>query len=150
MEELDEPFARRVQSQMTRAARSRIFSSRRCDASQMTVLLRSLAALVTSRYHASVLSLAAQVPQVAVGHDLRLLSLYQEIGLADGGFLDPRAGDLFPRLTERLDRLISDPGPWRRALLPAYEEHVAAARRNRALLRRFLEEQRCPTAATAT
>ena len=46
----------------------------------MTMLLRSLGGLLTSRYHASVLSMAAGVPQVAVGHDLRLRTLFEELG----------------------------------------------------------------------
>ena len=62
----------------------------------MTVLLRSLGGLVTSRYHASVLSMAAGVPQVAVGHDLRLRTLFEELGLGRC-FVSPGAdGDLSP------------------------------------------------------
>ena len=115
----------------------------------MTSLLRGLDGLVTSRYHACVLSLAAQVPQMAVGHDLRLKSLYAELGLAEGGFLDPRSADLWRRLSERVDVLISNPRPAREVLRPGYEEHLAAVKRNRVLLRRFLEDGRCPTVATA-
>jgi hypothetical protein len=49
----------------------RVFSPRaRCVAHDGAPA--GLGALVTSRYHASVLSLAAAVPQLAVGHDLRL------------------------------------------------------------------------------
>ncbi|MHB0879213.1 MAG: polysaccharide pyruvyl transferase family protein [Anaerolineae bacterium] len=142
MEELDEPFARQVQAYMSRAARSRIYSSRQHNASQMTTLLRSLDALVTSRYHACVLSLAAQVPQVAAGHDLRLKTIYQELGLAEDYFVDPNGADTWTRLSDRVDRLLADPRPMRQALLPGYEEHLAAAKRNRGLLERFLEEHR--------
>jgi ABC-2 type transport system permease protein len=77
MEELDETFARAIQERMRRPDRARIFSSRDLDASRMTVLLRSLGGLLTSRCHASVLSMAAGVPQVAVGHDLRLRTLFE-------------------------------------------------------------------------
>jgi len=76
MEQLDESLARQVLYRMAHADRARIFSAREYNASQMTVLLRSLDVLVTARYHACVLSLAAQIPQLAVGHDLRLKTIY--------------------------------------------------------------------------
>ena len=72
----------------------------------MTTLLRSLDLLVTSRYHAAVLSMAAAVPQLAVGHDLRLVSLYQELGLADELFVKGGASpEVFAAVQERVERL---------------------------------------------
>lgn len=138
MEELDEPLTRAVQERMRHGARARVFSSREHDASRMTTLLRSLDLLVTSRYHAAVLSMAAAVPQVAVGHDLRLVSLYEELGLA--GELFVRGGatpETFSAVTERVERLLADPAPVRAALREGHRVHAAAARRNRELLRAF-------------
>lgn len=137
MEQLDESLARQIRERMAYRDRTRIFSSRDYDASQMTSILRSLDLLVTSRYHASILSLAAQTPQIAVGHDLRLKSLYQELGLHDDFFLDPDAGDLWIGLRERADDLLNDPARVRTTLLRGYEEHLTRARRNRELLRAF-------------
>lgn len=149
MEELDEPFLRQVQGYMKRAGRSHVFSSRQHNASQMTSLLRGLDALVTSRYHACVLSLAAQVPQVAVGHDLRLKSIYRELGLGESHFIEPSSPGLWPELTHQLDELIANPQPMRRMLRPGYEEHLRAARRNRELLARFLGVNACPMTLAA-
>lgn len=137
MEELDEPLARSIHSRMTHRDRARVFSAREHNASRMTLLLRSLELLVTSRYHASVLSLAARMPQIAVGHDLRLRTLYAELGLEEF-FVDPEGGDIFGTLTERVDRLLEHPDLVRARLHEGYEQHVAAARRNRALLRAFV------------
>jgi polysaccharide pyruvyl transferase WcaK-like protein len=138
MEELDEPLARAVQHRMRHGARARVFSSREHDASRMTTLLRSLDLLVTSRYHAAVLSMAATVPQVAVGHDLRLASLYEELGLADDLFVKGGASpEVFAAVEERVERLLADPAPVRVALRHGYQVHAAAARRNRELLRGF-------------
>lgn len=137
MEELDEPLARSIHSRMTHRDRARVFSAREHNASRMTLLLRRLELLVTSRYHASVLSLAARMPQIAVGHDLRLRTLYAELGLEEF-FVDPEGGDIFGTLTERVDRLLEHPDLVRARLHEGYEQHVAAARRNRALLRAFV------------
>jgi polysaccharide pyruvyl transferase WcaK-like protein len=136
MEELDERIAHKVHARMACADRARIFSSRDYNASQMTSLLRSLNALVTCRYHACVLSMAAQVPQIAVGHDLRLKSIYAELGLPDL-FVDARQPDRDAQLVAALDRVLADPEPVRAALRRGYDEHLAKARCNRQLLRAF-------------
>jgi polysaccharide pyruvyl transferase WcaK-like protein len=138
MEELDERLVRDVHRRMRHPGRARVLSSRELDASRMTVLLRSLGALVTSRYHAAVLSMAAAVPQLAVGHDLRLRTLYQELGLDGELFVEGGAtADVFAAVNERLDRLLTDPEPVRQALRRGERAHAELAARNRGLLRGF-------------
>lgn len=109
MEELDAPLARQIRSSMRHAERVRIFSSGEYNASQMTSILRSLELLVTSRYHAGVLSLDAAVPQTAIGHDQRLRDLYRDLGIYDDYFLEYTDPQLFPLLEERADRLMREP-----------------------------------------
>jgi polysaccharide pyruvyl transferase WcaK-like protein len=142
MEQVDERLAFAVRDRMTRKDMVRVFSSRQYNASQMTVLLRSLRLLVTSRYHAAVLSLGAEVPQLAVGHDLRLRTLYEDLGLRDGFFTDPRSFPrtplMFEQLTARIDRLLNDPGQVGRALEEGHAAHLGRAMRNRSLLAREL------------
>jgi polysaccharide pyruvyl transferase WcaK-like protein len=148
MEQLDEPIARMVHTRMKHADQARIFSAREYNASQMTGLLRSLDILVTSRYHACVLSMAAQVPQVAVGHDTRLATIYRDLGLKDRWFMEtgapgrPALGaptfDLFAGLRERVDLLLAHPELQKDVLYQGYEEHKGRARRNRRLLADFV------------
>ncbi|HSO51987.1 MAG TPA: polysaccharide pyruvyl transferase family protein [Actinomycetes bacterium] len=141
MEELDEPLARVIRRRMRHPERTMMFSSREHNASRMTTLVRSLDLLVTSRYHAAVLSMATAVPQVAVGHDLRLLTLYQELGMAGELFvLGGASPEVFTAVTERVERLLADPEPVRDALRRGHQAHAAAARRNRALLRAFARD----------
>jgi polysaccharide pyruvyl transferase WcaK-like protein len=141
MEELDEPLARVIQSRMRHPGRTKVFSSREHDASRMTTLLRGLDLLVTSRYHAAVLSMAAAVPQVAVGHDLRLRTLYEELGLAGALFVHGGASpEVLAAVTERVERLLAHPEPVRDALRRGYQVHATAARRNRVLLRAFARD----------
>jgi polysaccharide pyruvyl transferase WcaK-like protein len=135
MEELDERLAHAVQDRMRHPDRAHVFSSRELNASQMTSLLRSLDLLVTSRYHASVLSLAAAVPQIAVGHDLRLKTLYHELGL-DDYFVQP-GPDMGTRLPAQVEQLIAAPQAVRSLLRMGHAAHLASARRNRALLQSF-------------
>ncbi|MBE3064387.1 MAG: polysaccharide pyruvyl transferase family protein [Spirochaetes bacterium] len=148
MEQVDEAMAQRVLRLMKRADAARIFSAREHNASQMTVLLRGLELLVTSRFHAAVLSLAAGVPQIAVGHDSRLRTLYGDLGLLKEWFLDPRpaegnqtgrpGGELFTDLADRVERLLSNPGLQEAQLRRGHAEHLCRARRNRELLAAFV------------
>jgi len=141
MEQLDEALARQIQDHMQCAHGARVFSSATYNASQMTVLLRSLDLLVTSRYHASVLSMAAHVPQMALGHDLRLKNLYLELGLYEAFFVDHRMPDLFAAVSKRVEQLLTQPNCQQDTLRRGYAEHVARAKRNRELLRTFVQAQ---------
>jgi polysaccharide pyruvyl transferase WcaK-like protein len=136
MEELDERLAHAVQARMRHADRARVLSSRELNASQMTSLLRGLDLLVTSRYHASVLSLAAAVPQIAVGHDLRLKTLYRELGL-DTYFVPP-GPDMWTGLQARVEQLLTAPQLVQPVIRKGHAVHLARAQRNRALLQTFV------------
>ncbi len=140
MEQLDERLARRVHQKMTNPDRARVFSAREYGASQMITLLRSLDLLMTSRYHACVLSRAGQVPQVAVGHDLRLKTIYDELGFTGEFFVDPRGQDPCARAKERVEKLLANPSLERESLRRGYDEHLNSARRNRQLLRSFVQD----------
>jgi polysaccharide pyruvyl transferase WcaK-like protein len=140
MEQVDEALCRRIHGEMRRGDRARVFSSREHDASRITWLLRDLRLLITSRYHASILSLSAAIPQIALGHDLRLSSLYEELGLLDPFFLRPTSSRVFGELNKRIDLLMAEPNHQVLALASGYREHLERARRNRALLRSFLAD----------
>ncbi len=138
MEGLDEAFIRKVHGFMAYSQRARIFSSRQSGASQLTSILRSLKLLMTSRYHACVLSLAGKVPQIAIGHDLRLKTIYQELGLFEKYFVEPEANTMYERLWPKVERLLEDPSIQREALQRGYEQHYRDAQRNRSLLADFV------------
>ncbi|MCL4562083.1 MAG: polysaccharide pyruvyl transferase family protein [Chloroflexi bacterium] len=141
MEELDEAMLHKVHGYMVHPERARIFCSRQYNASQMVSILRSLDLLLTSRYHACVLSLAAQVPQIAIGHDLRLKTIYQELGLFEDFFVEPGTHDLYESLKLRVERLLEDPYCIQEALQVGFEQHQGDARRNRTLLKDFVLAQ---------
>ena len=103
----------------------------------MTSLLRSLDLLVTSRYHACVLSMAAAVPQVAVGHDLRLKSIYADLGLEEF-FIPADDPDRDAALRERIARLLAAPDLVKEKLRRGYRWQLANAQRNPELLQAFV------------
>ena len=59
-----------------------VYHSKDHDVFQMTGLIRMLSVLVTSRYHAAVLSMKRAIPIVAVSMDARLEGVLHETGLA--------------------------------------------------------------------
>ncbi len=138
MEEVDERLASAVLGHMAHPEMARVFSSRTHTSSQMTVLLRNLRLLVTSRYHAAVLSMGARVPQLAVGHDLRLQTLYEDLGLRDRFFIRPDPPRMFQWMNQRIDELLTDPRQVASLLEAGFASHLGLASRNRALLARTI------------
>jgi Uncharacterized conserved protein len=141
MEEVDEPLARNILEKMENSEDARIFSSSEYNASQMTHILRSLSLLVTSRYHAGVLSLKAAVPQIAVGHDTRLKGFYQELGIDQEYLIDSCSSDLWKSLHQKVDNLINNPYKLEKTLKNGFKEHLSRSLMNQEILKVFLEEK---------
>ena len=141
MEQLDEPLARLILSSMRHSKEARIFSSREYNASQMTSILRSLDLLITSRYHAGVLSLDAAVPQVAIGHDQRLRDLYRDLEIYDEYFLEYTSPQLFQMLEERAGKLLQNPAAQQEILRRNSRIQHKLAKRNPELLEQLLNRE---------
>ena len=140
MEELDEPMARSIKDKMENPEMVKIFLSKEYNASQMTNILRGLELLITSRYHASVLSIEALIPQIAIGHDTRLKGLYMEMKLKDY-LLDSLSSELWHNLSKRVDELLENPKMQKRTLKWGFVEHFNRASRNPKILKDFLQER---------
>jgi len=81
-----------------------IISSRFYDGYKMTGVLHSLSLLLTSRYHARVLSMTGGVPSVAISLDERLYNLLDECGHLDDYYLrtdEPRLAEKLPPVMEK-------------------------------------------------
>jgi len=139
MEELDEPLARCIKERMKNPSMARIFSSREYNTSQMTSILRNLELLVTSRYHAGVLSLEAQIPQIAIGHDTRLKGFYRELGL-ENYLIDYMSPEIWHKLEEKADELLENPEMQQKILKNGFNEHLRRANRNPEILKNFIKK----------
>ena len=138
MEGLDTAFTTRIQQHMKHADRTKVFSSTQYNASQMTGILRSLDLLITSRYHAGVLSLPALVPQTAIGHDLRIQDLYSDLDIPEL-FVDHEDPDRYKKLSDNVETLFNQYSTLRNKLQKGYEAYVTREKRNQQLFRAFLE-----------
>lgn len=83
--------------------RCQVVSSKRYDGHQVTGILQRMSLLITSRYHARVLSMAGAVPSVAVSFDERLRNLFEEIGHSDRYYLAADDADLREHLLDTLE-----------------------------------------------
>ncbi|MCL4430153.1 MAG: polysaccharide pyruvyl transferase family protein [Chloroflexi bacterium] len=138
MEGLDTAFTTKIQQHMKHADRTKVFSSSQYNASQMASVLRSLDLLITSRYHAGVLSLAHQVPQTAIGHDLRIRDLYTDLEIPEL-FVDHEDPDRYKVLSDNVEKLFNQYDTIKAKLRKGYLKYEAREKRNAQLLRAFLE-----------
>jgi polysaccharide pyruvyl transferase WcaK-like protein len=139
MEGLDTVFADKVQAHMKHADRTKIFTSTQYNASQITSVLRSLELLITSRYHAGVLSLPAQVPQTAIGHDLRIKDLYADLDIPEL-FVDHEDPNRYWELSFHVETLFNQQTAIKEKLRRGYERYREREKRNPQLFRVFLIE----------
>jgi len=142
MEELDEPLGLDILNRIKNKDMCRIISSSEFNASQMTSMLCELELLVTSRYHASVLSLRSLIPQIAVGHDPRLNSLYKDLGLYEDYFISHKNTHLWVDLEEKINFLLRYPDLQRKQLEKGFRGQLNLALKNRILLKDFLKQKK--------
>ncbi|MBP2046392.1 polysaccharide pyruvyl transferase family protein [Methanobacterium aggregans] len=145
MEELDKPLALSILGKMQHSENAYIFTSSEFNTSQMTGILQGLELLVTSRYHAAVLSLESYVPQIAVAHDPRLKGLYNELGIDKEYLFDCRPENtcetVWSEVKKQANELLENPGKICNTLKQGYDQHLRGANENRQLLKEFLIER---------
>ena len=145
MEQLDTRFCQQILEALPVELRQRVrlVSSRETAPVEMTLFLRGLDYLVTSRYHASVLSLAGGVPQLAIAHDERIESIYREAGIVADCLLPHQAPDLAQRLSTAFTRLQERRCQTRQHLLTMYQEQfLPRCLHNRDDLQTWVEQRK--------
>lgn len=139
MEELDGRICDRIVDAVDPDLRPRVTTLRSGERTPPEIVaeLRRLDYLLTSRYHACVLSMASSVPQGALYHDERLISIYRELGLADYA-LPQDTEDLDAALVGLFERIRAE-APALRGVLAARHDgfFLPSCRENRALLARW-------------
>jgi polysaccharide pyruvyl transferase WcaK-like protein len=145
MEELDEPLAIEIKNEMKHSKKAMIVSAGTYNASQMTEVLRSLELLITSRYHAGVLSMKNSVPQIGIGHDHRLKGLYKDMKIEKELLIDypgdnSKADGIWEGLSKKVDHLIENPNDTRELIGSCYQKQLELSLNNKKFLKKFLFE----------
>jgi polysaccharide pyruvyl transferase WcaK-like protein len=122
----------------------RIWSCDQHDVAEMTALLRSLDVLITTRYHAFVLSTAAGVPTIAVSHDERLKSVMEEMSLDRDFYFEYDAwtpAELLPKLELALERVMGDRKRISEQIRSRHAEYSVRSLMNQSRFATFLREK---------
>ena len=139
MEEVDESLANNIRRKMIHSSKAQVITSREYNASQITYILRGLDLLVTSRYHAAVLSLESLIPQIAVAHDTRLKGFYTELKI-NNYLLDSNSPELWSTLKSKITYLLDNPGIVKDILSDGYQMQLKQAKENQLYLKSFSRE----------
>ena len=105
----------------------------------MSACFGALSSLVTSRYHALLLSMAHAVPYIALGHDTRTKFISEELGLAEY-YLSHANPNLLETLFDTHNQLLKDAERSRELIRRGMTELRAKDRRNYELLGRLLDD----------
>ena len=106
MEALDENACKELISHMKHSAI--LISCNEYVGTQIAAILRLLKMLITTRYHAMVLSMPGCVPFVGLSRDERIRGVMKETGLYDDYYVDYRTKDLAGVLKNKINTILSD------------------------------------------
>ncbi len=101
MEQLDKDACDKLKAKLEMPVS--VFLSSDHNGYEMASVLRQLSFLITSRYHAEVLSMEAKVPGIAISMDERLDNLLQEMDMCRNQLLHAEDPDLSSKLKNALE-----------------------------------------------
>ncbi|WP_435105883.1 polysaccharide pyruvyl transferase family protein [Arhodomonas sp. AD133] len=139
MEAVDQRFCRHIRARLSDPDRAVEVRCTELSPKQMAACLEGLASLVTSRYHALVLSLPFRVPYIALGHDTRTQYISREMGLGEW-FVDYQERHLGNRLLDKHRALLLSREAVRERISAGLAELRRKDRRNYELLRELLAD----------
>ena len=142
MEELDRNICNRILDRVQPQISLQIEKSFAGERSPQDIAneLQRLSFLVTSRYHACVLSMNGGVPQMALYHDERLSSIYQELGLSDYAVEIGRP-DLFCNLKKIFEQLVLNaPFVSERLCNRFHSYYLPSSKSNREILKNWYQD----------
>ncbi len=107
MEALDEKACRVAIDRMKHEAI--LISCNEYGGLQIGAILRQLSLLITTRYHAMVLSMPGSVPFIGLSRDERIRGVMRETGLYEQYYVDYRTEELGKTLRDKICAIMDDP-----------------------------------------
>ncbi len=137
--------AKEITERMKHKDEARWIPSFKFNVDDIKSLLVESRFLITTRYHASVLSSSAGVPMIAISSDTRLEAVFRELRLMD--FYIPVSvkppkmpEDLYSELVKRMEKLVKKEKEIRERIKKHDKIFVQRALQNRELFRRWVRE----------
>jgi polysaccharide pyruvyl transferase WcaK-like protein len=138
--------AREIYDSMKNKKDARWIPSHVYNAKAIKTLLCSSKHLITTRYHASVLSSMAGVPMIAISSDTRLEAVFRELNLMDLYLevkIDPPTipENLYDMLVEKTETLVNREEKIKRKIKEADKNFVKRAEQNSILLKQWFDKE---------
>lgn len=138
--------AREIYNSMKNKKEARWIPSHIYDAKAIKALLCSSKYLITTRYHASVLSSMAGVPMIAISSDTRLEAVFRELDMMDLYLevnVDPPTipENLYETLVEKTKILVSGEVEIRKKIREVNKNFVNRAKQNSILFKQWFDKE---------
>ncbi len=82
----------------------------------------------------------SQVPQTAIGHDLRIKDLYADLGIPEL-FVDHEDPDRYRKLSDNVEKLFSEYETIKAKLKKGYDNYEEREKRNPQLFKAYIENK---------
>jgi len=147
MEHMDYPPSKRIHETMKHKDRARLVPSDEFVVDDIMSVLASLKFLITTRYHATVLSSCSAVPMIAVSSDTRCEAVFRELDMMDL-YIDyvkhpeptPSVANLDETLIEMTKIMAEREDELKKRIADAHVNFVERAKQNKILLKQWFEE----------
>lgn len=147
MEHMDFPPSKRIYDLMKHKDRARLIASDEYVVDDIISVLSVLKFLITTRYHACVLSSCSAVPMIAVSSDTRCEAVFRELDIMDL-YIDyvkhpkpvPNVPNLDEVLIEMTKILAKREDELKKRIADAHVKFVERANQNKIILKKWIEE----------
>jgi polysaccharide pyruvyl transferase WcaK-like protein len=136
MEKMDLPPSLDIYNLMNYKNRARVISSNEYNLKDISGLLSKIDFLVSTRYHACVLSMVSSIPMIAVSHDVRLYSLFKETRIMDY-YIEYNVENLYEILLEKTQKLIENKSILKEKIKEEYKKFLERCLNNRKVFKEW-------------
>lgn len=138
MERMDLPPSKDIYNLMKYKERARVISSNEYNLKDISGILSKLDFLVSTRYHACVLSMVSSIPMIAVSHDVRLYSLFKEAEMMEY-YIEHNVKNLYDVLLEKTDTLFKNKNFLKEKIKKEYQKFYQRCLNNRKVFKEWFE-----------
>jgi polysaccharide pyruvyl transferase WcaK-like protein len=139
MERMDYPPSKDIYNLMKHKEKARLIPSNDYNLEDISGLLSKLKFLVSTRYHACVLSMCSSIPMITVSHDIRCESLFKETEIMEY-YIPHDTNNLYDVLVDKTNLLLKNENKIKDKIKNAYPMFLERCMQNRKILKDWFEK----------
>lgn len=139
MERMDYLPTKDIYENMKHKDKARIIPSNDYNLEDISGLLSTLKFLVSTRYHACVLSVVSSVPMIGISSDVRIEGAFFDLDIMDY-YIDYLTENIFEILAEKTEKLINEEIEIRNKILKEYPKLLQRCLLNREIFKKWFEK----------